>query len=60
MFMAFAGESYNELPDLMKLYSLNSLSYLLNVLDEADYSFNRLKLYYNNILSEIYKKINYW
>ena len=60
MFMAFAGESYNELPDLMKLYSLNSLSYLLNVLDEPDSSFNSLKLYYNNILSDISKKINYW
>ena len=60
MFMAFTGESYNELPILMKIYSLNSLSYFLNILDEIDSSFLNLKLFYNNKLSEICKNLKYW
>ena len=61
MFMTFTGESYNKLSNnTMKLYSLNSLSNLLNILDDSDSSFLNLKLFYNNILSEICKNLNYW
>ena len=60
MFMAFTGDSYSKLSNSMKLYSLISLSYLLNVLDENDSSFLNLKLFYNNKLSEICKNLKYW
>ena len=60
IFMIYAGEAYNSLSDSMKIYSLNCFSYLLNLLDDIDSSFLNLKLYYNDKLSEMCKKINYW
>ena len=60
IFMIYAGEAYNSLPDEMKIYSLNCFSYLLNILDEIDSSFLNLKLFYNDKLSDMCKKINYW
>ena len=61
MFMSFTGESYNKLSNnTMKIYSLNSLSNLLNILDDSNSSFLNLKLFYNNKLSGICKDLNYW
>ena len=60
LFMAFTGDSYSLLPKKMKIYALNSISNLLNVLDETDSSFLNLKLFYNNKLSKICKKLNFW
>ena len=60
MFMAYTGDAYNILPNEMKIYSLNSLSNLLNVLDETDSSFLNLKLFYNNQLSKICKILKFW
>ena len=60
IFMIYAGEAYNSLSNEMKIYSLNSFSYLLNILNEIDSSFLNLKLFYNDKLSDICKKINYW
>ena len=60
MFMAFTGDSYSSLPNKMKIYSLNSLSNLLNILDDIDSSFLNLKIFYNNKLSKICKNLNYW
>ena len=60
IFMIYAGEAYNSLHDDMKIYSLNCFSYLLNILDEIDSSFLNLKLFYNDKLSDMCKKINYW
>jgi hypothetical protein len=58
--MIYAGDSYNSLSNEMKIYSLNCFSYLLNIFDEIDSSFLNLKLFYNNKLSEMCKRINYW
>ena len=44
----------------MKIYSLNCFSYLLNILDKIDFSFLKMKLFFNNKLSEICKSINNW
>ena len=60
MFMAFTGDSYHSLQNSMYLYSLNSLSNLLNILDETDSSFINLKLYFNNKLSQICRNLNFW
>ena len=61
MFMTITGESYNKLSNnIMKIYSLNSISNLLNILDNSDSSFLNLKLFFNNKLSEICKNLNYW
>jgi len=60
IFMIYAGDSYNSLSNEMKIYSLNCFSYLLNIFDEIDSSFLNLKLFYNNKLSEMCKRINYW
>ena len=60
IFMIYAAESYNSLSDDMKIYSLNCFSYLLNILDKIDFSFLKMKLFFNNKLSEICKSINNW
>ena len=36
IFMIYAGDAYNNLDNDMKIYSLNSFLYLLNILDEID------------------------
>ena len=60
IFMIYAADAYNNLDDEMKIYSLNSFLYLLNILDEIDSSFLNLKLFYNDKLSDMSEKINYW
>ena len=60
MFMSYTGEFYNALPENMKIYSLNSFSNLLSVLDNIDSSFLNLKLFYNNKLSKICKNLKLW
>ena len=59
MFMAFTGDSYHSLKNPMLIYSLISLSNLLNILDEIDSSFINLKLYYNHKLSDICKNLGF-
>ena len=60
IFMIYAAESYNSLSNDMKIYSLNCFSYLLNILDKIDSSFLKMKLFFNNKLSETCKLINNW
>ena len=60
IFMIYAAESYNSLPNDMKIYSLNCFSFLLNVLDKIDSSFLNMKLFFNDKLSEICESINNW
>ena len=60
MFMSYTGESYNSLPDNMKIYSLNSFANLINILDNTNSSFLNLKLFYNNKLSKLCKQLKLW
>ena len=60
IYIAHAGDEYSNLTENMNIYALNSLSYLLKFLDIIDSSFINVKLYYNNKLGEICKKMNLW